>query len=863
MFGILGNVLKVLPGYAQILFTALQDVTGALEAITGSGAGEELLKIGLALHGAVIWGGLAVTVFLALVKVGLIDWVAGVVVALGEMVSALAAGQGAMILFDLVAAINPFVLLAIGIGAVVAGAVALVTWLGSMKSASDQLWSSIEKNVNAADTFAQANTALSQGIQQANTALASTPKYIDVVNNSLHGVNSTVTELNPAWAGLTNVQKQAAAQQQLLGSRMDELDKITGSAATTTSDLSSLNVKAGSIATMTAGQYAILKEEILGLATATVQLAGYTAGPAAAAQNALTNLWLNEQLPAIQKITQAEDNLVTVVTGSQVAFDNFQQSIEGTTAKFVSPSGLADAAALAKGNLSGINQQSLAFANTLYTQSIPSLQKLVDGLQQQSATTQQLTTVVATGAGQMLDYTGKNTEARAVIVALINNALGPGTVSLQTLNTWVKNNSTSLTGMNAIVAQSTIKAGTLASVLQNNLTVQFRADLLASSGATAQMKLWTDSITNGTSQTAAGQSVRAKLITDLTNTGLSSKQATGLVDGLQTSVNNLKGKTVDVGVLISGGGNITFNESTGVGSDVTGGLKFLSGGGRLGGFGGGDMLPALLEPGETVVDKMTTRKFAQVLKAMGVPGFAAGGAVGSALQPLVTQAGSTEAAFGRTVEDEFAVKLISQLKASVAAAAKAQAAAVSGGISSAGVSNASAEMALASAANKMGWGGSQWAALFDVEMREAGFSLTATNPTSGAYGMAQFIGGPAEYAQYGGSSTTAAGQATAMVNYIAQRYGNPQNAWNHELAYGWYDGGGWLPPGRSIAVNNTGQPERVTPPGSGKLTAGEQAICSRLDALISVSGQQGGKFAGALNSLSASAAQRGSYSTRR
>jgi hypothetical protein len=110
--------------------------------------------------------------------------------------------------------------------------------------------------------------------------------------------------------------------------------------------------------------------------------------------------------------------------------------------------------------------------------------------------------------------------------------------------------------------------------------------------------------------------------------------------------------------------------------------------------------------------------------------------------------------------------------------------------SAVGVSNSSAESALKSAAAKMGWTGNQWTALYDVEMREAGFNLNAKNPSSGAYGMAQFINGPSEYAQYGGNATTAAGQAIAMVNYIAQRYGNPANAWAHEESYGWYSSGG-------------------------------------------------------------------------
>lgn len=114
-----------------------------------------------------------------------------------------------------------------------------------------------------------------------------------------------------------------------------------------------------------------------------------------------------------------------------------------------------------------------------------------------------------------------------------------------------------------------------------------------------------------------------------------------------------------------------------------------------------------------------------------------------------------------------------------------------------------------------GWTGSQWTDLYNVEMREAGFSLTATNQSSGAYGLAQFINGPSEYAQYGGNANTASGQITGMLNYISQRYGTPASAWQHELDYGWYDQGGWLPTGASIAINNTGAPERILGPGQG------------------------------------------------
>jgi hypothetical protein len=89
-----------------------------------------------------------------------------------------------------------------------------------------------------------------------------------------------------------------------------------------------------------------------------------------------------------------------------------------------------------------------------------------------------------------------------------------------------------------------------------------------------------------------------------------------------------------------------------------------------------------------------------------------------------------------------------------------------------------------------GWTGVQWTDLFNVEMREAGFNLRAQNPTSRAYGLAQFINGPSEYYSYGGDPNTAVGQITGMFNYIAQRYGTPAAAWAHELGYGWYEQGG-------------------------------------------------------------------------
>ena len=159
-------------------------------------------------------------------------------------------------------------------------------------------------------------------------------------------------------------------------------------------------------------------------------------------------------------------------------------------------------------------------------------------------------------------------------------------------------------------------------------------------------------------------------------------------------------------------------------------------------------------------------------------------------------------------------KLASAVKSAAAAAAAVPTAATAG--SSGGV----IATMMRNMAAARGWTGAQWNALYDVEMAEAGFSLTARNPSSGAYGLAQFINGPSEYYQYGGNPTTATGQITAMLNYIASRYGTPAAAWAHESAFHWYAGGtpsaapGW-------AVVGERGPEIV------KFRGGEQVIPAR------------------------------------
>jgi hypothetical protein len=105
---------------------------------------------------------------------------------------------------------------------------------------------------------------------------------------------------------------------------------------------------------------------------------------------------------------------------------------------------------------------------------------------------------------------------------------------------------------------------------------------------------------------------------------------------------------------------------------------------------------------------------------------------------------------------------------------------------------------------QFGWGADQMAPLLALWNQESGWNDNAVNASSGAYGIPQALGKghPFNLGDY-------ANQVLWGLNYIRDRYGSPAAAEAHEQAFNWYDNGGWLQPGVTMAINNTGQPEPI------------------------------------------------------
>jgi hypothetical protein len=70
--------------------------------------------------------------------------------------------------------------------------------------------------------------------------------------------------------------------------------------------------------------------------------------------------------------------------------------------------------------------------------------------------------------------------------------------------------------------------------------------------------------------------------------------------------------------------------------------------------------------------------------------------------------------------------------------------------------------------------------------QESSWLTDATNPSSGAYGIAQALP-PDKY--YSAGSDWLSNYRTQIdwgLAYIRDRYGSPCNAWQHEMGFNWY-----------------------------------------------------------------------------
>jgi hypothetical protein len=98
----------------------------------------------------------------------------------------------------------------------------------------------------------------------------------------------------------------------------------------------------------------------------------------------------------------------------------------------------------------------------------------------------------------------------------------------------------------------------------------------------------------------------------------------------------------------------------------------------------------------------------------------------------------------------------------------------------------SAQSIAESMLGSFGWSSSQSSCLQPLWAGESGWSVTASNPSTGAYGIPQALPGSKMASAGTDWQTSAATQIRWGLGYIENTYGSPCAAWSHEQADGWY-----------------------------------------------------------------------------
>jgi hypothetical protein len=147
------------------------------------------------------------------------------------------------------------------------------------------------------------------------------------------------------------------------------------------------------------------------------------------------------------------------------------------------------------------------------------------------------------------------------------------------------------------------------------------------------------------------------------------------------------------------------------------------------------------------------------------------------------------AAARKAAAERAAQEAAAQQAAAQQAAAQQQAASQSSPSSSAGSTaqpSGSPQQIAMSMLGSYGWSSDQFSCLDSLWSRESGWSVTASNPGSGAYGIAQAMPGSKMASAGPDWQTNAATQIRWGLGYIQQLYRSPCGAWSHEQATGWY-----------------------------------------------------------------------------
>jgi hypothetical protein len=157
----------------------------------------------------------------------------------------------------------------------------------------------------------------------------------------------------------------------------------------------------------------------------------------------------------------------------------------------------------------------------------------------------------------------------------------------------------------------------------------------------------------------------------------------------------------------------------------------------------------------------------------------------SAQDLKASEAAARQAALRQAIARRQARKA-AQARAAARAAAQQQASASPAAAAQPATPSGSPQQIAQGMLGSYGWSASQFSCLQPLWNAESGWNVSASNPTSGAYGIPQALPGSKMASAGADWQTSAATQIRWGLGYIRSVYGSPCGAWSHEQAYGWY-----------------------------------------------------------------------------
>jgi hypothetical protein len=866
LFGVIGNLLNAVPGYAEKLLTLGVAISGVLEWVTR--VAEPFIAFGLAMHGAIIWIGLLVSAAV-LVEGVLAGWFVELV-ALGIEMVQVAGDAGlfaaAMVLVD--ATGGPIVWIA----AALAGLAFLAAELFRTRSAGNALASSFQSQIDSApsitaafDDIGEAQAAMTQQVAISAKALNETQKT-GVIGSTRFGdaISGVTAQYQKQYGQLTSNQQALNsfnAQADLSAQRLGVLAVRYGGVGAALGLLNAAGITEAQWQDKSAAGWLLILNEVQALALG-YEAMGQKAGTLGNDLNVLDKVG-GEALTDMQKLNTAWQQQTALVTGSQEGFDTYAQGLatlsSAQTTAVNTLGKYSDTVKLAGGVMDGLSPSSIAL-NQAFADQVTNTDALISTWRSAGIVSGQFTTGVKAAIEPLMRYAAGSQDATAMLVSLAEEAGYQGPVSFKALTAWLGKVHDATRTVQGVTETATIAEANLTTAMQGQgsyitttlLNDLSEAELKYSPGlvgaVTAYGKAVTEHGLGSAAANTAAQSAIDKIVTYADKVGLSTQN----VITLGQKLTGLPRQTV-IDLVLNAEGKVTMIYPTTTGKPLTPNLFPGAAAGMFvtGGEPGKDSVLIKAMPGELVVPKHVVDKGAVDHLRGTIPGFASGGLVAQASSDVATMVSDSES------------DVIKATQAAITAANTAGAM-VSAAYGSGGSGGANA--ALARRMYPPWASGAMWNAWNYVGMKESGWSDTAVNPSSGAAGIAQRITGFGP----GYEAGNAAQQIAWMIQYIIGRYGNPLGAAAHEMAFNWYDQGGFLAPGLTMAVNATGQPERVLPPGpiemDPKAIALLADIADSLDNLQAIEAvapaQTAAGVASTLGSAARAAGYRNMYNTR-